>query len=248
MTRTGLVLVIAALAFGSAGPAAAQPVLPPAGGGPSGGRGIGPPPPPPPSEEREPGIALREPMWVSVRGEATGPFEPPVIMQKIEAREIIAETQVYTRSLNRWVRAGEVAALQPLLQRAAASPRSGTPAPPGPDDREEAARFRQYMLGEWEYDGPPEPKSGAPSRVFLRYRPDGTYRGYITHTFTTKHGDKDPASAPMTGKWAVKPVSDRRFLLRMDAGKGVVDLPYEILDDNRTRDLNTGVIAIRTGF
>lgn len=251
MTRIRLMfLVVPALVFGLCGPAAAQPVLNPGGGGipAAPGPGPNPPPPPPPPPERTPGIALTEPMWVAVDGQATGPFQPPEIAKKVMAREIIDETMVFTNSMNRWARAGDVAALQPLLKQAASATRKqAVPAVPQQGDREETARFTQFMLGEWVVDAP-NPEPGFTIRTQMRYLPNATFRGFFTITGTLHDGRPMSSTKPWNGSWSVQPIDDRRFLLTIRSSEGATSAPYQILDQSRLRSENDGAIATRIAY
>lgn len=255
MTRSRVVLVIVALALGFAGPGAAQPVIGPSAGGeasdddglPPGGAGPAQPQPPLPPSPETPGIALQEPMWVAVDGKTTGPFEPPEIARKIMAGEIAGDTLVYTGSLNRWVRAGEVAVLAPLLRHVAERGGSGASAK---GDAERVARFTEYMLGEWEFAWPFAP-DGAPARAYVRYRPDGTFRGYVTTTDVDQKGWRTSDSEFRGGTWSVQPVDDRHFELLLSyvvkaTGENFNGkTQYEILGPNRKRETDTKEIAVR---
>lgn len=259
-----LLIVVAAvlLAAGLSSGASAQPTLQPGGGLPGGGSGgsgsggSGPAggggrPPPLPTPERAPEIALTEPMWVAMHGQPTGPFEPPVIAQKIMAREILGETLVYTASMSGWLPASSVAALQPLLRQAAASaggrgmPPAPPPLPPPGNDREAIQRLTQFVVGEWLVETPGM-YPGITVRVQTRYFADGTYRGF--HALVGSVGGAPATqSRPLVGRWTVQPLDDRRFMLQLMGGQEAGTATLEILDPNRLRNFQEGYIAIRIG-
>ena len=238
--RAGALLLALVLVFGLASPAAAQPRLDPPGSAPGG------PPPPPPSGT--PGIGLTEPMWVAVNGQATGPFQPPEIAHKIATREIIGETMVFTNSMNRWVRAADVAALQPLLQKAQASPPGAPPAvppQPRPGDREAMQRLEQFMVGEWLVETPGM-YPGITLRTQVRYFPDGTYRGFQA-TVAHMGGQQGTQTRPLNGRWTVQPLDAQRFILTVTGNLLVGSVTLEFLDPNRLRNSQDNYVSVRIG-
>jgi hypothetical protein len=256
-TRRWLSSVAAAIALlGAVATSQAQPVPPGQGPGPGPGGPPGvqppPPPPPPPPPGGTPGIALTEPMWVAVNGQTTGPFEPRVIAEKIARREIIGETLVFTQSMNRWVRAADVAALQPLLQHAQGGRTTvgppGAPLPPPqppPGSQEQIQRLTMFMVGEWMVEVPGQ-YAGLTVRTQTRYYADGNYRGFQTITAAGGAG-LPPASStrPHNGRWTVQPIDDRRFTLSLTGPQMAGSLVLEILDQNRMRNEVDNYVAIR---
>jgi hypothetical protein len=225
----------------------AQPVLP---GAPS---AQPPPPPPPPPPAGTPGIGLTEPMWVSVNGQATGPFQPQVIVEKIARREIIGETLVFTQSMNRWVRAADVAALQPLLQQAQSMPPAGPPgAPhpppqPPPGSHEQVQRLTMFLVGEWLVEVPGH-YPGITVRTQTRYFPDGTYRGFQATIVAGGSGvPSGGVTRPHNGRWSVQPIDDRRFTLSLTGPQMAGSVALEILDQNRLRNETDNYVAICIG-
>ncbi len=206
-----------------------------------------PPPPPPPPQASTPGVALNEPMWIAVNGQTTGPFEPNAIVQKIAAREIIGETLVFTNSMNRWVRASDVAALQPLLRQAqAGAPQPGIPPTPPAGDNEQIARLTQFMVGEWMTETPGM-YQGITVRMQTRYFPDGTFRGYSTLIAAMGGGPSGTQTRPHNGRFTIQPIDDRRFVLTLTGAQLAGSTAMEILDQNRLRNEQDNYTAVRIG-
>ncbi|MCC7346566.1 MAG: DUF4339 domain-containing protein [Variibacter sp.] len=246
--RCWSVLLIAAMVLGLSAAGGAQPQLP--GGQPRVG---GPPPPPPPPQPppTPPGVGLNEPMWVAVNGQPTGPFEPPVIFQKIAAREIIGETLVFTNSMNRWVRAADVAALQPALRQAQAGGGGGGGGmPPGPNPpplppsggQEAIQRLEQFMLGEWMVEQPGM-YQGITVRTQTRYLKDNTFVGFQVLVGQMGSG----STRPHNGRWSVQPIDDRRFMLTLTGAQLSGTVTLEIVDPNRLRNTQDNYISFRIG-
>jgi hypothetical protein len=255
-TKRGLTVTVVAIAvLGMVGLLQAQPVPP--GRSPGGGPSIqppAPPPPPPPPPSGTPQIALTEPMWVAVNGQATGPFEPRMIAEKIARREIIGETLVFTQSMNRWVRAADVAALQPLLQQAQGGGGIGgppgipqpPPAPP-PGTNEQIQRLTNFMIGEWMVETPGH-YQGITVRTQTRYFADGNFRGFQATTVAGGGGvPPNTVTRPHNGRWSVQPIDDRRFTLTLTGAQMAGSVVLEILDQNRLRNETDNYVAIRIG-
>jgi hypothetical protein len=186
-------------------------------------------------------------MWVAVNGQSTGPFEPPVIAQKIAAREIIGETLVFTNSINRWTRAADLAALQPLLRQAqAGTPPPAPPPTPPAGDNEAIARLTQYMTGEWMVETPGQ-YAGLTVRTQLRYFPDGNFRGARLLIGANPGGAPFTQTTPLNGRWSVTPIDDRRFVLTFTGASLAGSVSLEILDQNRLRNEQENYISVRVG-
>lgn len=232
---TRMCLVGGLVAFGGA-PVASQPL-------PSAPVPIAPAPAAPAPVAPTPAVPAGEPMWVSVDGRQTGPFDRAAITAKVTAGEIGVDTFVYTRSLGRWVKAGDVAELKPLF---AGAP-TPIPPPPTPTGDDRAA---DYIVGEWFSEGPtPNQIPGLGFEMQLRvqivYRSDKSYRGYAQTIVAYPNMPPQIAETrPFEGRWSVKALNEREFMVTL-TGSVNETRRFEILDHDRVRNPDTGAVSVR---
>jgi hypothetical protein len=138
------------------------------------------------------------------------------------------------------------AAAQPQIQPPAQQPRPQPPSVPPAGSNEAIDRFMQYVTGEWLVETPGQ-YAGLTVRLQVRYLPDATFRGARYLIGANPGGAPFTQTTPVTGRWSVTPIDDRRFVLTVTGASLSGSTTLEVLDQNRLRNEQENYIAVRVG-
>lgn len=187
-----------------------------------------PPPPPPPVEVK---------YWVSENGQATGPFTPEQIAEKVMAKTVTAQTYVLKAGTQNWITAGTA----PDLKTAIAA------VPPAPPAQE---KFQTYMAGNWRLGPYQDPQTGGTVVIDVIYMPNGQFNGVATIQFPAMSGiQTPPQQQAMGGTWKVASLGDDRFSLTLVNQAGGMTqnntVVLRVIDENTMMNESMGQTVTR---
>ena len=168
--------------------------------------------------------------FVDAHGQPDGPLTAQQVIGRIQAGQVTPQTLVWKRGTANWVRAEEMGEFATAFREAP---------PPLPPARE----FERYIVGTWESE---IRQPGMVTQITGLYRADGTFTG-IERVQMIGIGHAPPVTIPVSGRWSVEALTDKRFLLTLTPGDGSQPRSgtFQVIDDNTVRHEGQNVIVRR---
>lgn len=214
--------------------------------GPAGAQVV--PPPPPPDEEEQ--VLQEVAIWyVSVSGQARGPYSESQLRQMAVEGKIDAGTALWTEGMADWKRLRDLPELAAVL---AVVPQAGkeTKPPPAPNLQEQLDKeFAAFMVGTWYMEGPQSVGDAYYYVVVeLTYRSDGSYAGYQAIQMPLQGGGSAPPYViSRRGNFKVNGIDDTSFVLTLiEQGQQPTMTNLEVIDRNTIRNGNLDLLVYRT--